>query len=94
MLVCCFMPLKGIATVFQLYCDSDMIYENEKARAHTFTDSRDPPTPYRHVTEELAFDEAVSYTQWVNRSSTAKFYSSDRDSYPCPQDHIPRALTN
>ena len=26
--------------------------------------------------------------------STAKYYSSDWDSYPCPQGHLPHALTN
>ena len=42
--------LYTIATVFQLYEGGDMMYEKEKARAYTFTDSKDPlpPTPYRH----------------------------------------------
>ena len=31
----------AMATVFQLYHDGDMMYEKEKARAYTFTDSTD-----------------------------------------------------
>ena len=49
---------------------------------------------------ELAFDDAVSYTQQGNQlehgemyCSTAKCSSSDWDSYPCRLGHLPRTLT-
>ena len=46
------------------------------------------------VSEELAFDDALSYTQRGSGLRTAKCYGSDHNSYPSPQDHQPHALMN
>ena len=68
----CLLLFYAVATLFQLYHDSDIMYEmrQRKARVYTFTYSQDlsPPTPYKHrVCQELAFDDAVSYTQWRSK---------------------------
>ena len=86
---CCF----TIATVFQLYHGGEMMYKKrrKKAWAYTFTNSRNffnLPHHIGMVWEELAFDDAVSYTLWEIDCSTAKCYTRDWDPYPCPQGHL------
>ena len=85
-----------IATVFPLHHGSGMMKrrEGDIPSIHIYPTQRifNLPQHIGIVWKELAFDDAVIYTQMD--CSTAKCYSCYHDSYPCLLGHLPRALTN
>ena len=94
----CLLLVYTIATVFQLYHGSDMMYEMRmKNPKPTLLPTQRIFNLQHHIDmtwEELAFDDAVSIHSGGMDRRTAKCYSNDWDSYPCPQGHIPSALTS
>ena len=93
----CLLLFYAMATVFLSYHGSDMMYEMIRRKPEPTCLPTQGIFNFSHhigmVWEEQAFIDPVSYTQWGNRLWHS-CYSCDRDSYPCPQGHIPRTLTN
>ena len=77
-----------IATVFQLYHADDVMYEmrrrNPESTLLLTQGIVNLPHHIDMVSEELAFDDAVSYTQWINGLQHSYSYRCDHDSYPSP----------
>ena len=68
--IVCLLLFHARATVFQLYLDSDMMYEMRKRKPKPTLSPTQGIFNLSHHTgmlfEELAFDDAVSYTQQEN----------------------------
>ena len=99
-IIVCLLLFYATATIFQLYHGGDMMYEirrrNPEPTQLLTQGNFNLPQHIGMVGEELASDDAVSYRNNSREMdfSTAKCYSGDWDSYPCPQGHIPHTLTN
>ena len=68
-LFCFLLLFYTIATIFKLYLGSDMMCEMRRKPEQTLLPTQvisDLPHHIGMVSEELAFDDCVSYTQWGN----------------------------
>ena len=62
----CFLLFYAIATAFQLYHGGDMMYEIRRKLEPTRLQTQWIFNLPHHIEEEVAFDDTISYTQWVN----------------------------